>query len=178
MKKILFSLVVFTGLVFAEGFTLKSSNMSGQLSNEQVFNGFGCKGDNISPALSWSNAPKGTKSFALTVYDPDAPTGSGWWHWVVFDIPANITSLVKNSGDIKSMLMPKGAIQGVTDFGKAGYGGACPPVAHKAHKYIFTIYALDTDKLGLDKKASPALVGYYLNLHVLGKASIVGYYDR
>jgi len=178
MKKILLSLTIFVSFTFGEGFTLKSDAISGQLANEQVFNGFGCKGENISPALSWSNIPKGTKSFAITMYDKDAPTGSGWWHWVAFDIPANVTSLAKNAGDVKAMLMPKGVIQAVTDFGVAGYGGACPPVADKPHQYVFTVYALKVKTLNLKKDASPALVGYFLNSNVIAKASVVAYYDR
>ena len=176
--KIVFSLFTLVSLVFAQGFTLKSTDISGQLSKAQEFNGFGCTGDNISPILSWENIPKGTKSFAITLYDKDAPTGSGWWHWVVFDIPKNITSLAKNTGDITKMLMPKDAIQSVTDYGKAGFGGACPPVGDKAHQYLFTVYALDVETLGLNEKVSPAVVGYYLNQHTIKKASVVAYYAR
>ncbi len=104
MKKLCFTFFCTIGLLFGEGFTLTSSDIQGQLSKEQVFNGFGCKGDNISPKLSWENAPKGTKSFALTVYDPDAPTGSGWWHWVVFDIPKDKMSLKKVLETVKIKL--------------------------------------------------------------------------
>ncbi len=178
MKKLIFGLFLSGSLLIAGGFTLKSDVISGQLANEQVLNGFGCKGDNISPKLAWENIPNGTKSFAVTMYDPDAPTGSGWWHWVVFDIPSNITSLAKNSGDISLNIMPKTAIQSITDFGKRGYGGACPPIGHGAHKYIFTVYALDVDKLGLDINASPALVGFMINSHTLEKASVIAYYGR
>lgn len=143
-----------------------------------MFNGFGCTGDNISPALSWENIPKGTKSFAITVYDKDAPTGSGWWHWVVFDIPKNISAIAKNAGNATKMLMPKGAIQSITDYGKTGFGGACPPVGDKAHQYLFTVHALDVESLGLNEKSSPAIVGYYLNQHTIKKASLVAYYAR
>lgn len=174
MKKICFTLFCTVSLLLAEGFTLKSNDISGQLSNKQVFNGFGCKGENISPELSWENAPKGTKSFALTVYDPDAPTGSGWWHWVVFDIPKEMMSLDRGFGNKESNEI----IQAITDFGKSGFGGACPPIGDKAHRYIFTIHALDTQKLGLDKSASAALVGFYLNSHTIQKASIITYYGR
>ena len=117
------------------------------IKNEQVFKGFGCTGDNISPSLSWTGAPKGTKSFAITVYDPDAPTGSGWWHWVVFNIPASTTSIPKNAGDVNAKLMPEGAIQSRTDFGADGYGGPCPPKGAKPHHYHFTVFAVDVDKL-------------------------------
>lgn len=178
MKKLIFGCVLFSSLVIADGFTLTSDVISGQLGNEQVLNGFGCKGDNISPKLSWGKAPHGTKSFAVTMYDPDAPTGSGWWHWVIFDIPSDTTSIARNSGDVSLNLLPQSAIQSITDFGKSGYGGACPPIGHGAHKYIFTVYALDVEKLGLDVNASPALVGFMINSHTLAKASIIAYYGR
>ena len=178
MKKVFLGILLVGSVLFADNFTLKSTELSGQLTTKQEFKGFGCTGDNISPMLSWENAPKGTKSFAITVYDKDAPTGSGWWHWVVFDIPANITSLASNAGDVKSMLMPKGAIQSKTDYGQSGFGGACPPVGHGNHQYVFTIYALDVDKLGLDANANPALAGYMINAHTIKKASLVAYYAR
>lgn len=174
MKKICIGLIFSVGLLFAQGFTLSSDDIQGQLSNEQVFNGFGCTGKNISPQLSWKDAPKGTKSFAITAYDPDAPTGSGWWHWVVFNIPKDKTSLEKSFGNKES----KNIIQSVTDYGKTGFGGACPPVGDKAHRYIFTVYALDVDKLDLNKNASAALVGYMINAHAIEKSSIIGYYKR
>ncbi|MDK2082226.1 YbhB/YbcL family Raf kinase inhibitor-like protein [Aliarcobacter butzleri] len=153
---------------------MTSSDLKGQLTKKQEFNGFGCSGENISPQLSWENAPKGTKSFAITVYDPDAPTGSGWWHWVVFDIPSNKTTLASGFGnsDLKE------AIQSMTDYGKTGFGGACPPVGDKAHRYIFTVHALDIETLGLDKNTNAATVGYYINSHTIAKASIISYYNR
>ena len=165
-------------IVRAEGFVLKSADIQGQLSNKQVFNSFGCAGENISPVLSWENAPKGTKSFAVTAYDPDAPTGSGWWHWVVFDIPASAKGLKANAGDVKLAIAPKGSVQSTTSYGGPGFGGACPPEGDKPHEYIFTVYALKTKSLGLNAKATPALVGFYLNGDMLAKASVVGYYQR
>jgi Raf kinase inhibitor-like YbhB/YbcL family protein len=174
MKKILLSLGLAATFLLADNFTLKSSDLKGQLTNKQVFSGFGCSGENVSPQLSWENAPKGTKSFAVTVYDPDAPTGSGWWHWVVFDISKDKTTLPTGFGNSES----KDVIQSMTDFGKTGFGGACPPVADKAHAYIFTVYALDVETLALDKNSSPALVGYYINAHSLAKASLISYYGR
>src|SRR3954451_571495 len=127
--------------------------------DQYVFNDFGCSGANHSPALSWSGAPKDTKSFAVTVYDPDAPTGSGWWHWVVFNIPGSTTNIPEGSGSATDL--PAGAVQSMTDFGKPGYGGPCPPPGNP-HRYIFTVHALKTDKLDLDEKASGAMVGFYL----------------
>jgi Raf kinase inhibitor-like YbhB/YbcL family protein len=170
------------GAASAQNMTLTSPEIKegATIANEQVFKGFGCKGDNISPALSWSGAPKGTKSFAVTIYDPDAPTGSGWWHWVVYNLPASTTSLPKNAGDPGKKLMPEGAIQSRTDFGAPGYGGPCPPPADKPHHYHITVFALDVDKLpdATDQGASAALVGFDLHFHTLGKATLTGMYGR
>lgn len=121
---------------------------------------------------------KGTQSFAVTMYDPDAPTGSGWWHWLVFDLPANTRELPANAGNIALKLSPTGSVQSVTDYGKPGYGGPCPPKGHGDHRYIITVYALKVKKLGLDAKTTPAIVGYYLNNNALAKASIIAYYKR
>ncbi len=162
----------------AQTFTLTSADIGGQATDQQVFNGFGCSGANISPQLSWKNVPDGTKSFAVTMYDPDAPTGSGWWHWLMFDIPASVTELPSNAGNISKGLAPKEAAQSLTDFGATGYGGPCPPPGHGFHTYIITVYALKVGSLGLDEKASPALVGYNLNANTIQKASIVMYYQR
>ncbi|PKB15177.1 YbhB/YbcL family Raf kinase inhibitor-like protein [Flavobacterium sp. 5] len=181
MKK--FSLVIGCLLIatttFAQKtFTLTSKDIGGQGTKNQEFNGFGCTGNNQSPELSWTNAPEGTKSFAITVYDPDAPTGSGWWHWVVFDIPANTNELVTNAGNLPAGLAPKNAIQSVTNYGVSGYGGPCPPEKNGLHQYIITVYALKTEKLGLDANTNPAIVGYNLWNNTIAKASLVFYYQR
>src|ERR1043165_2877831 len=131
----------------------------------QVAHVMGCTGSNISPAVQWSGAPAGTKSFALTVYDPDAPTGSGWWHWVVYNIPGTVMSLAAGAGDPKKTLLPAGAVQGNTDMGTPGYIGPCPPKGDKPHHYIFTIYALDTDKLDVPPSATAAYVGFNIHGH-------------
>ncbi len=144
----------------------------------QVFNHFGCTGGDQSPALQWSGAPTGTKSFAVTIYDPDAPTGSGWWHWSVFNIPATVTSLPLNAGAVNSTTLPAGAVQGRTDFGASNYGGPCPPVGDKPHHYHVTVYALKIDKLPLDASASGAMVGYYLHFNSIAKARMTGRYGR
>ncbi len=175
MKRIFFFLLMFT-IVHAGTFTLTSDEIGGQLTKKQEFDGFGCSGKNVSPALSWSDAPNGTKSFAITVYDPDAPTGSGWWHWIVFNIPANVTSLPSNAS--KMGILPKGSIEAVTSYGVSGFGGACPPVGDKAHRYIITVYALDVEKLDLGADAGREIVGYNLNAHAIQKSSIVSYYSR
>jgi Raf kinase inhibitor-like YbhB/YbcL family protein len=165
--------------VFAAGFKLTSSDVrqGKQLNLEQVYNGFGCTGRNISPELKWTGAPKGTKSFAVTVFDPNAPTGSGWWNWVIFNIPANVTELPKGAGNPTGKV-PEGSIQSRTDFGSTGYGGACPPKANGPHHYIFTVYALNVAKLPLDASASGAMVGFFLSQHTLAKANIVAKYRR
>lgn len=173
----LLSAVMLFSMVHAGNFTL-SSDMGGQFEKKNEFNGFGCDGANMSPALSWKDAPKGTKSFALTVHDPDAPTGSGWWHWVVLDIPASTTSLPEDAGNIGKKLMPKGAIQSLTNFGVSGFGGACPPIGHGFHRYVFTLHALDVASLKLDAGAMPPLAGYMINKHTIGKASLIAYYQR
>jgi len=170
--------MVLANFSFAQTFTLKSKDIGGQMTLQQVLNGFGCTGQNFSPQLSWENTPSGTKSFAITIHDKDAPTGSGWWHWIVFDIPTTTNELKQGAGDASKNLLPAGAIQGTTDFGQTGYGGPCPPEGDKPHEYLITIYALKADKLGLDSKASPALVNYYLSGNTLAKASIVAYYKR
>lgn len=168
--------VLLGSLALAGSFTLESSDIEGQLSNAHEFNSFGCTGKNMSPQLSWKDAPKGTKSFAITVYDPDAPTGSGWWHWLVVNIPSS-TSTIATDASAKGTL-PKGVLETMTDYGSAGFGGACPPKGDKAHSYVFTVYALDVEKLDVTAKSDSALVGYMINQHVLQKASMVSYYQR
>jgi Raf kinase inhibitor-like YbhB/YbcL family protein len=164
----------------AAGFTLASPTVKpgSMLTEAQVFKGFGCEGKNISPALKWSGAPKGTKSFALTVYDPDAPTGSGWWHWVVYNIPTSASELAEGAGTADGKALPAGSLQGRTDFGAPGYGGACPPKGDKPHRYIFTVHALKTDKLDLSPDATAALVGFMVHANSLGKASFTARYRR
>jgi Raf kinase inhibitor-like YbhB/YbcL family protein len=157
--------------------TSKDVKPGGTLTDQQVFNGFGCSGANVSPELSWKGAPAGTKSFVLTVYDPDAPTGSGWWHWVVYDIPATATELPQGAGSGKGAL-PEGAKQGRTDFGAPGFGGACPPAGDKPHRYVFTLYALKVDKLEVPADASPAMIGFMTKANALGSASFTAKYAR
>ena len=148
------------------------------LSQAQVLNAFGCKGQNVSPPLAWRNPPKGTRSYAVTLYDPDAPTGSGWWHWTVFNIPESVTGLPKGAGSLNAKVLPEGAIQGRTDFGSAGFGGACPPIGDQPHRYQFTVWALNTDRLPLDVQASGAMVGFMLNAHAIEKARLTALFGR
>ena len=164
----------------AEEFTLNSPQMQAgnQMAMEQVFNGFGCTGKNVSPELHWSRVPAGTKSLALTVYDPDAPTGSGWWHWVIFNMDPKTTSLPANAGDVSAKLAPAGSVQSRTDFGRTGYGGPCPPAGDKPHRYIFTLFALDVAQLPLDETTPAAMVGFNLNQHAIRKAQMTMLYGR
>ena len=146
------------------------------LHKAQVYKGFGCSGGNLSPSLSWKNVPAGTRSLAVTVYDPDAPTGSGWWHWLVYDMPASATSLP--AGAIANKGLPVGAKQGRNDFGDRNFGGACPPANDKPHHYVFTVHALKTEKLDVPDNASAALIGFMLNANSLGKAQLTATYSR
>lgn len=148
----------------------------GRIDVSHVFNGMGCTGQNISPALTWANPPAGTKSFAVTMYDPDAPTGSGWWHWVMYNIPANTLSLPAGAGNGRNA--PRGSTQGPTDFGSKGYGGPCPPVGDKPHHYHITVFALKVDKLDIPGNATSAYVGFNLNANKLATARVTGLFAR
>jgi Raf kinase inhibitor-like YbhB/YbcL family protein len=174
-------------------FTLSSADLvSGTFATKFIANGFGCSGQNVSPAISWSNVPVGTKSLALQLFDPDAPSGSGFWHWAVYDIPPTITSLAQGAGNNPTQL-PAGAFGGNTDFLDTGvtgvngnYGGPCPPAGDAPHRYIFTLYALSVDKVevagGVPKTGTAGLYGFVLNKGVgsalLGKASFTATYGR
>ncbi|MEO9190320.1 MAG: YbhB/YbcL family Raf kinase inhibitor-like protein [Acetobacteraceae bacterium] len=172
--------VLAAGAANAQGFAVTSPDVTegGTIKSQNLFNGFGCKGNDVSPALNWSGAPSGTKSFAVTLYDPDAPTGSGFWHWVIFDIPPTTSGLVENAGNPKAHLAPKGSIEVRNDYGAHGYGGPCPPAGDKPHHYIFTVFAMDTPTLDPKADATPALVGFNLHYHTLGKATLTGLYGR
>jgi Raf kinase inhibitor-like YbhB/YbcL family protein len=169
-----------SSLVQAAGFELSSPDIkAGSLIDKKFeFNGFGCAGENKSPALQWRGAPKGTQSYAVTVYDPDAPTGSGWWHWSVINIPADVAELKPDAGAVGGANLPKGASHVRIDYGVAGWGGTCPPPGDKPHRYIFTVRALKTDKLDIPADATAALAGYMINAHALGKASFTAKYGR
>ena len=166
------------GAAHAMSLTSPDIKPGARIPEEQAFNGFGCTGNNVSPALNWSGAPAGARSFALTLYDPDAPTGSGFWHWVMFNIPADVASLPKGAGDPKSGAAPKGAVQTRSDYGMPGYGGPCPPKGDKPHRYQFTIFAVDVEKLDADENATAAVVGFNLHHHTLATAVLTGVYGR
>ncbi len=139
--------------------------------------GFGCAGENLSPQLSWTGAPPETQSFAVTCFDPDAPTGSGFWHWLVVNIPPSVTELAMGAGSAGGTL-PRGALQVRTDFGKPGYGGPCPPAGDHPHRYLFTVFAVSMDTLPVTADTSAAIVGFYLNFNTLAKASLMGLFKR
>jgi Raf kinase inhibitor-like YbhB/YbcL family protein len=147
-----------------------------RLPEAHVFNGMGHSGANISPHLAWDGEPAGTRSFVVTMFDPDAPTGSGWWHWVVVNIPGTVKELPRGAGSGKAPL-PPGALQTRTDFGKPGYGGAAPPPG-PPHRYIFTVHALKVEKLDVDEQASGAMVGFLTNMNSLGKATLTTTYGK
>lgn len=171
---------LFIGVASAADFQLSSPTIKpdSTLTADQVFNGFGCTGNNISPELVWANAPEGTKSYALTVYDPDAPTGSGWWHWVAYNIPANTNKIAAGAGTVDGKNLPTGTAQGRTDFGSTGFGGACPPEGDKPHRYIFTLHALKTEKLEIPEGATAALIGYMINANRIAQTGFTAYYSR
>src|SRR5262249_1949367 len=159
-------------------FTLKSKEIAAgaKIADAQVFNAFGCSGKNMSPSLEWAGAPAGTKSFALTMYDPDAPTGSGWWHWVVYNIPATAKSIAADAS--KGKAPPAGSVEGNTDFGAPGYGGPCPPAGAPPHRYIFTLYALKVDKIDVPPTSTAAMVGFNITMNKLGSATFTGMFGR
>jgi Raf kinase inhibitor-like YbhB/YbcL family protein len=165
----------------AADFVLRSPNITEDklISEKYLFNGFGCTGGNVSPALVWMSPPADAKSFAVMVHDPDAPTGgSGWWHWVVINLPANTVGLQQGAGDPAAKKLPPGAVQINTDFGAPGWGGPCPPVGDKPHRYVFTVYALGVEKLDLPANATAALAGFMVNANAIGKASFTARYGR
>jgi Raf kinase inhibitor-like YbhB/YbcL family protein len=166
------ALTASTALAAPFKLTSKDFKEGGTIPDKQVFNSFGCTGGNASPDLEWSNPPAGTKSFALMVHDPDAPTGSGWWHWVVYNIPATATSIPEGGP------VPTGATQGNTDFGTPGWGGPCPPAGSGNHHYEFTLFALKVDKLDLPSNATAAFVGFNVNGNMIAKTKLTGIYNR
>ncbi len=151
------------------------------LPNELVLSatfGFGCSGGNSSPHLAWSGAPDGTKSFAVTVFDPDAPTGSGFWHWLVVNIPPSISELAFDAGNPRANTLPVGPRQVRTDFGAAGYGGPCPPSGDDPHRYIFTVYAVGMDQLPVTDTTTAAVIGFMLHFNTLAKGELLGLYKH
>ncbi len=182
MKSIILAsaLLAATFVTNADMFKLSSPTIApdATLNTLHLFNGFGCQGKNISPELSWFHAPKETQSFAVTIYDPDAPTGSGWWHWIVYDIPAAVNRLTAGAGVLNSRLLPESAKQGRNDFGSYDFGGACPPIGDVPHRYIITVYALKIAHLPLPTQASAAMIGFMIQANQLAKAELHAKYGR
>ena len=168
------------GVASAQDFTVTSPDIQeGQTLGEKQLGyvpSMGCEWPNLSPRLEWANAPEGTKSFAVTVFDPDVPSGSGWWHWQIYDIPADVTSLPEGVGNGADP--PEGAKQGRNDGGYPVYGGACPPPGTGEHHYIFTVHALKVDKLPVPPDPSAAMIGVMINMNTLAKAKITAIFGR
>jgi Raf kinase inhibitor-like YbhB/YbcL family protein len=169
----------------ARAFELVSPDvkLDGPMPEKFTFNGFDCHGQNVSPALDWSKPPEGTKSFALMVHDPDAPTGgAGIWHWVVVNIPATAHSIEEGAGTADGAKLPAGSHQVTNDYAgltsSAGWGGPWPPKGLGPHHYNFTIYALKIDKLDLPPNATSSLAGFLVNLNALDKAKLTMTYGR
>lgn len=163
----------------SQEFTLRSKALGGSFTKKNMMDNFGCQGDNISPDLYWENAPEGTKSFAVTMHDPDAPTDSGFWHWAVFNLPESCTSLEEDAGNSDKDLLPAGAFMGRNDEGTKRYKGPCPPEGDFTHKYIITVYALSVDKVGFDSDTPLAQSVFQMVVgSELARASLLVYYRR
>ncbi|MBB5853823.1 YbhB/YbcL family Raf kinase inhibitor-like protein [Amycolatopsis umgeniensis] len=161
-------------------FTLSSTDIEegGFLPTPQLSGIFGAGGEDRSPQLSWEGFPDGTKSFAVTCYDPDAPTASGFWHWAVFDIPVSVNALAANAGDEAGSGLPAGAVTLKGDGGVKQFLGAAPPPGHGPHRYIFAVHAVDVEKLEVGEDATPALLGFNLFSHAIARATLTALHEN
>jgi Raf kinase inhibitor-like YbhB/YbcL family protein len=180
MKKIflLALLCYFSNCAFGQTFTLSSIDVGGQFVTEFIAGSFGCNGSNKSPELHWQHPPEDTKSFAVTMYDMDAPTGSGFWHWVLIDIPPSSLNLQRGAGNPALKLSPAGSLHRLNDTGSLGYQGPCPGESESAHRYIITVYALNTKNVQVEPNAPAALTSFILNKSSIAKASLIVYCKR
>lgn len=182
MSRVIFYFLLLTNGVsaYADEFSLSSTDIAAGkvIAQKHVYNDYGCAGGNLSPALEWKNPPAGTRSFALTVFDPDAPTGHGWLHWMVVNIPASAHALVQNAGSADGKRLPAGGVQIKTDFGTLGYGGPCPPKGHGIHHYVFTLSALPTETLTLPANVSAAQRMKIIESSRLSAATFTAIYQR
>jgi Raf kinase inhibitor-like YbhB/YbcL family protein len=156
-------------------FTLESTDIK---SNAPIEEDHAYAGGNRSPQLSWRGAPAGTKSYAVTCFDPDAPTPSGFWHWVVVDVPGSISSFPAGAGSKGGPGLPSGAFHCRNDYGSADYGGPAPPKGDRPHRYYFAVHALDVERLGVDASSSPAAVSFTMLGHILARGLLVGTYQQ
>lgn len=182
MKKLTFCFALYAALIAAGtaragDFSIESVELAGRsFDNAQVSDSFGCHGQNLSPAIRWTDAPKGTQSYLLTMFDADAPTGSGFWHWVVADIPASIHEIGRGAGSDASRL-PAGALEMKNDTGNTGYLGPCPPQG-ETHRYVISVTALKIAKLPVDNGATPAVIGYAAHYQEIAKATMTVRFGR
>ena len=174
--RIFIVVVLLFNFLYSQKITIYSKVFGNYIKKEQLFDNFECKGDNVSPDLHWVSKINGVKSFAVTIYDIDAPTNHGWWHWVLYDIPSYIRELKLDASGFKAL--PKGAKEAKNDYGFLGYGGPCPPKGDKAHRYITTIYALNVAKLNVTKNSTNFEVVDEIKKHTIAKAFIVSRYKR
>jgi len=174
--KIIYFLIILLFSLHSQNIVLYSKAFGKHIKREQLFNKFGCKGENVSPDLHWISKIQGVKSFAITIYDPDAPTNHGWWHWIVYNIPSHIKELPLDASGFKAL--PKGAKEAKNDYGFWGYGGPCPPKGDKAHRYITTIYAIDVKNITINKGSTNFEVVQEIKKHTIAKTFIVSRYRR
>ena len=170
----------FADLPQVPSFTLTSTDVSdgAQLPAAQLSGIMDAGGEDVSPQLSWSGAPEGTRGYAVTCFDPDAPTPSGFWHWTVLNIPADVTELAENAGAAGGAHLPDGAFHVVNDYGKKAFGGCAPPAGDHPHRYYFVVHALDTDDLGIDDSVTATAASFNTVMHTLGRAQVMAHYQN
>ena len=173
-----FALSTLAGSAWALDISSPAIGKNKTIPDKYIANSFGCSGQNVSLPLVWKGVPKDAKSLALTMYDPDAPTGSGFWHWLVVNLPVATAELPEGAGEAGNGKLPKGAVQARNDAGSAAYFGPCPPKGDKPHRYIFTVFAVKSEKLDINENTSGAVVGFNLHFNTLAKASVTYRYGR